>query len=133
MSYLYGDSTPSSLEVNFIDFLRDGLDFGVQLALSTDALQRERERGEMLLHAARMDVEQLEKLGAAVAAAVKPFSNGEPDGPMPRCVQAVIRSTSDVVRSEVQAVNSAHATEESKLEVTRAGERAKCVKALETL
>ena len=27
MSYLYGDSTPSPLEVNFVDFLGDCLDF----------------------------------------------------------------------------------------------------------
>jgi len=133
MSYLYGDSTPSSLEVNFIDFLRDGLDFSVQLALSTDALQRENERGEMLLHAARSDAEQLEKLGSAVASTVKSFANGQPDGPMMRCVQAIIRSTNDLVRSEIQGVNSALATEEAKLEVSRGGERGKCVKALEAL
>jgi hypothetical protein len=133
MSYLYGDSTPSSLEVNFIDFLRDGLDFGVQLALSTDALQRENERSEMLRHAARSDVEQLEKLGSAVASAVKSFSNGESDGPMARCAQAVIRSTSDLVKSEVQGVHSVSGIEESKLEVARAGERKKCVQALEAL
>jgi hypothetical protein len=133
MSYLYGDSTPSPLEVDFIDFLRDGLDFCVQLALSTDALQRESERGEMLRHAARRDVEQLEKLSSGVASAVKSFSNGESDGRMVRCAEAVLRSTSDLVKGEVQGVNSALEVEVAKLEVARAGEREKCVRALEAL
>jgi hypothetical protein len=31
MSYLYGDSTPSQLEVNFIEFLRDAVECCVQV------------------------------------------------------------------------------------------------------
>ena len=34
MSYLYGDSSPSPLESNFIDFLRMAMDFCVHVVLS---------------------------------------------------------------------------------------------------
>jgi hypothetical protein len=130
MSYLYGDSTPSPLEVNFVDFLRDSLDFCVELSLSTDGLQREAERGDALRSAARGDIDRLEKLGSGVALAVKSLSVGEGDSPTARCALAIIRSTSDRVRSDVQEVNAALETEEAKLEVARAGERQNCVKAL---
>ena len=40
MSYLYGDSTPSTLQINFIEFLRDALEFSVQV-LTADARIRE--------------------------------------------------------------------------------------------
>jgi hypothetical protein len=127
MSYLYGDSTPSTLEVDFIDFLKEGLDLCVQLALSTDGLQRQNERGNALRLAARSDIERLENLGAAAA---EHFSD-KGDGPAGRCALAVIRSTSDHIRSEIQGVNSALEIEEAKLEVARTGERENCVTALE--
>jgi hypothetical protein len=133
MSYLFGDSTPSPLEINYIDFLRDSLDFCVQLALSTDALQRQTERGDLLHQAARADIERLETLGSTVTSTVKSFSTGEGDSPLARCALAVIRSTSDLVRNEVQGVNAALEIEEAKVDVARAGEREKCVKALEAL
>src|SRR5687767_10770785 len=36
MTYLYGDSTPTELESNFLEFLRDAVDFAV-VALRADA------------------------------------------------------------------------------------------------
>src|SRR5882757_1239460 len=107
MSYLYGDSTPSPLEVNFVDFLRDCLDFSVQVALSTDALVRQNERGDVLRQSARNDIERLEKLGSGVVMAVKSVSTGDGNGPMARCALSIVRTTSDLVRSEVQGVNAA--------------------------
>jgi len=133
MSYLYGDSTPSQLEVNFVDFLRDCLDFGVAVALSTDGLRRQTQRGDVLRREARSDVDRLEKLGMGVELAVKSLSIDEGDTPTARCALTIIRSTNDLVRSEIQAVNSTLETEEARLEVARAGERASCVKALEAL
>ena len=40
MSYLYGDSSPSSLRINFIDFLRDAVEFSVAV-LAADRHVRE--------------------------------------------------------------------------------------------
>jgi hypothetical protein len=133
MTYLYGDSTPSPLEVNFVDFLRDCLDFSVQVALSTDGLLRQAERGDVLRQSARSDIDRLEKLGSAVVTAVKSVSTGDGNGPTARCALSIVRTTSDLVRSEVQSVNTALEIEEAKLELARAGERENCVKALEVL
>jgi hypothetical protein len=133
MSYLYGDSAPSSLEVNFIDFLRDSLDFCVKVAVSTDGLKRETERGEALRQATRRDVERLDKLGAAVASTIESFCNGEADVPIAGCALAVAGSTRDLVSREIQAINSALEIEEAKIAAARAAERESCVKALSAL
>src|SRR6476659_4309186 len=106
MSYLYGDSTPSSFEINFVDFLRDCLDFGVQVALSTDGLRRVTDRGHVLRREARSNIDRLEKLGTGVELAVKSLSIEEGDTPTARCALAIIRSTTDLVRNEIQRVNS---------------------------
>src|SRR5258708_5782467 len=133
MSYLFGDSTPSPLEVNFVEFLRDCLDFGVEVALSTDGLRRQTERGHLLRREAQSDVDRLEKLGTGIELAVKSLSIDEGDTPTARCALAIIRSTSDLVKNEIQGVSSTMEIEEAKLEVARAGARANCVKALEAL
>jgi len=133
MSYLFGDSTPAPLEIDLIEFLRDGLDCCVELALSTDGLRREADRAAVLRHDARMEVEQLEKLCSEVESAIKAFPGAEGDGPAARCARAVLQSTNDLVRSEVHGVNAVLQTEESKVEAARAGQRENCVKALEAL
>jgi hypothetical protein len=133
MSYLFGDSTPSPLDINFIDFLRDGLEFCVEVAASTDELQRETERGEGLRQAARSEIDRLEKLGLGVELAVQSFSPLDGDGPLVRCAVAVIQSTNDLVKNEMRAVNAALQSEEAKVEAARASKRDKCLKALEKL
>ena len=55
MSYLFGDSTPSPLEINFVDFLGDCLDFSAQLLSSTESMRREGEKGDALKRAAQAD------------------------------------------------------------------------------
>ena len=133
MMYLFGDSTRSPLKVNFIDFLRDGLDFCVDVMLSADALKKELERGDVLRHTARHDIEELEKLSTDVASAIKATFTVEGDGPVARCARAVLQSTSDLVRSEINAVSSALKKVEAKLEAAQADQRDHCFNALETL
>ena len=119
MSYLFGDSMPSPLAINFIDFLRDGLELCVELAVATDELQRETERGEALRQAARSEIDRLDKLGYAVELAVKSFSPIEGEGPVARCAMAVMQATTDLVKNETQAVNKTLHGEEAKVEAAR--------------
>src|SRR5207248_2719364 len=48
MNYLYGDSTPSPLKSNFLEFLRDDIDFGVFALLADDRIRLGREQVESL-------------------------------------------------------------------------------------
>src|SRR6266849_9918495 len=133
MSYLYGDSTPSPLEINFVDFLGDCLDFCAHVLAATENLRRESEQGDELRHAAHADAQRLERLASAVALAVKDVPTGHGDNHAANCAVAIVRATSDLVRMEVEKVNSALAGELSKVDVLCASERAGCEKALESL
>ena len=44
MEFLYGDSTPSPLTSNFLEFLRDAIDFGVFALHVDDEIATIRER-----------------------------------------------------------------------------------------
>jgi hypothetical protein len=133
MSYLYGDSTPSSLEINFVEFLGDCLDFCAQLLVSTDRMQREGEHGDSLRRAADADMARLEKLAAAVSMAVSDCSSGDADDPTVRCAAAIVRAASDLAKSEIESVSTALKHELARLDAIATDERARCAKALETL
>jgi hypothetical protein len=132
MSYLYGDSTPSPLEVNFVDFLGDCLDFCAHVLDSTENLRREAEKGEGLRRKARTEAQRLEALASSVAEAVKDVSSTH-DSHAANCAIAIVRATSDLVRKEVEQVNALLDGELSKLDALAVSERMSCEKALETL
>ena len=48
MTYLYGDSTPSTLRRNFLEFLRDALDFCVYVLQADARIQLGRARIDAL-------------------------------------------------------------------------------------
>jgi hypothetical protein len=131
MSYLYGDSTPSPLEVNFVDFLGDCLDLCAQLLVSTERMQNETTKGDALRLAADVDAHRLEKLASTVAMAVRDASAG--DDQAARCGMAIVRSSNDLVKGEIDQVKSNLGVELAKLDASMLRERQDCVKALETL
>jgi hypothetical protein len=131
MSYLYGDSTPSPLEINFVDFLGDCLDLCAQLLVSTERMRNETARGESLTRAADADAQRLEKLASTVAMAVKDASVG--DELTARCGMAIVRSSSDLVKGEIDQVGANLRSELARLDASKLRERQDCVKALETL
>jgi len=133
MGYLYGDSTPSPLEVNFFDFLRDSVDFCVQVLLSSERLRREIANGEALRRAASTDAARFERLGSAVSLALKDAYTGEGNAHVAPCAVAIIRATGDLVRTEIEQLNATCQSELAKLEAVVAREREASVQALEAL
>ena len=133
MSYLYGDSSPSTLKINFIDFLKDALDFSVQV-LAAD--RRIREGGERAVEARRAgegEVTRLEALGAQIAHAVDGAALGEANSPTARCADSVLRSSAELVRGEIDRVRAGVAADQSKVDAQAAGEREQCMQALGAL
>jgi hypothetical protein len=106
MPFLYGDSTPSTLEINYIDFLRDALDFSVQV-LGADERQGVNEtRAGELRRAAEIEVARLESFGDAITRAVEVAGNGAADSPTTQCALAVKRSAADLVLSAIDRVRA---------------------------
>jgi hypothetical protein len=133
MSYLYGDSTPSKLEGNYIEFLRDAVEFCVQVLVADQRIGQGRAQARSLEHATASEYERLQKLGGLVSKSFEGASLGTGDSATARCAAAILKSASDLVRAEAVAMRSALEAELARCEAQAAQERDGCVKALETL
>jgi hypothetical protein len=131
MSYLFGDSTPSKLEINYIEFLRDAVEFSVQVLLADQRIAAGRTHTRSLEHATAAEVERLQKLGPLVAKAFEGTPLGAADSATARCVAAISRSANDLVRAEAVRMRDALDAEIAKRDAQAAQEREGCVKALE--
>ena len=133
MSYLYGDSTPSKLEGNYIEFLRDAVEFCVQVLAADQRVGQGRAQARSLEHATASEYERLQKLGGLVSKSFEGATLGAAESATARCAAAILKSASDLVRTEAVAMRSALDAELAKREAQAGQEREGCVKALETL
>jgi hypothetical protein len=132
MTWLYGDSSKSALDVNYIDFLRHAIDFAVEVLLAEEQIAAGREQRYRLESEAEEDLVRLEALGAAVALAAV-AGGADDDSPVARCAAAMRRSAAAALKSEVSSVNSTLADQVHRIDARAARERERCVKALESL
>jgi hypothetical protein len=133
MSYLYGDSTPSALEINFIDFLRDAVDFCVQVLSADERIAEGKMRTRALENASAAEVVKLERIGALIPKAVEGAPVGDAESAAARCVAAIVRSAEELVRAAKGEVGAAFDAEVKKRDESEARDREACLKALETL
>jgi len=133
MSYLYGDSTPSTLETNYIEFLRDAVDFCVQVLLADQRVAEARARTAALDRSSAAEIDRLQQLTATVATAMAGLPPGAPESAAARCAAAIVRAADGLVRTEVAAVQAALESEQQKRDAQAAREREGCVNELERL
>jgi hypothetical protein len=131
MSYLFGDSTPSKLEINYIEFLRDAVEFSVQVLLADQRIAAGKTHTRSLEHATVAEVERLQKLGPLVAKAFEGTALGAAESAAARCAAAITRSATDLVRAEAIRMRDLLDAEIAKRDAQAAQERDGCVKALE--
>ena len=99
MSYLYGDSTPSKLEVNYVEFLRDAVESCVQVLLADQRVTEGAARTRTLDAATAAEIARLQKAGALVPKAFEGTPVGDPASATARCVATIIRAAAEVVRA----------------------------------
>jgi hypothetical protein len=133
MTFLYGDSSPSVLQVNFIEFLRDALDCSVQLLLADGRMTEGRGAGRAREAEADKSIDSVQQLAAAVAVTFKTLASASPDSPRGRCMAAILDSVDSLVKAEVANVRTGLAGAISQLEAQAARERQACTEALQTL
>jgi hypothetical protein len=133
MSYLFGDATPSQLQSNFIEFLRDALDFGVKVLAADEHLRQGVARGAELSRGTDVEVTRLEALGATVADALAPTIAGGTDTPTGKCAEAIAQAVGGITRAEIERVRSSLASELARIDAQAHQERAGCVQALQEL
>ncbi len=133
MGFLYGDSTPSPLGSNFLEFLRDALDFSVFVLAADEKIRQFHEGVRANALAADEETQRLEAFGRIVAAAIEGAPKGEPSSESSRCAVQVAGSVAEAVRASVGSVRADLASKRSQAEAEEAAERDACFQALETL
>jgi hypothetical protein len=133
MSYLYGDSTPTTLEVNFIEFLRDAVDCCVQVLLADQRIAEGATRVRALDASVTAEIARLQKVGALVPKAFEGTPLGEAASPTARCVAEIVRSAADIVSAASAAASATLQAAVTRRDADAVLEREVFVKALEAL
>lgn len=133
MAYLYGDSSASKLEVNYIELLRDALEFSVEVLLAIHKIRTwEASKRERQL-AANNDVTLLGELERGLGRVLEKLSSGQQTTPTGRCSASIGRAVASSVATEVSSVRQALADDLARIDVEIGRERTACVRALEAL
>jgi hypothetical protein len=133
MGFVYGDSTPSPLETNFLELLRDALDFSVVLLRADENIRGLLKRKHADSRAADVETERLVKFGGVVTAAIQDAQEGGAESETARCAARLVTATSEGVTASVEAVRTALAERVALTDAEEAAERETVYKALETL
>lgn len=133
MKFLYGDSTPSPLTSNFLEFLRDSLDFSVFALHVDDELASIRERHEAITHAADAEIARLEALGSDVAAAVDQADKGAADSETSRCAAQLGAASAELIAQAIAAVRERLEGQRGLITAEEGAQRDACFRALETM
>ena len=133
MSYLYGDSTPSSLEVNYIEFLRDAVDFCVHVLQADQRIAEGKATVQALERSTGAEIENVERAGALVPKAFDGALLGDPMSPAARCAAAIMQSAAELARAAAAEVRATFEAEASRRDTAAVHERETCLKALERL
>ena len=106
VAYLYGDSTESPLEINYIEFLRDALDFAVEILVADHRIHSLQEDCEERKRSAEVELGQLRQLSDRVSQAL----DAPPGGPSSsafRCAMMVRQSSDDAIKRTIGQIKQA--------------------------
>jgi len=130
MTYLFGDSSPSNLDFDYIEFLREALDFSVQVLAAHERMMQGAARAVEVRLQAEAEVKRIEGLGAALARAVEAFDIGTAESATAQCAGTLLRGAAETVRSAIDRVNGAAAGDVAALDEESRKDRERCVEAL---
>jgi hypothetical protein len=133
MKYLYGDSSASPLEYNFLQTLRETVDFGIQVLQAEQRMLLELGKAAERRAAADAELAKVEALAGLVHRTLLESSGALPESPSGRCALAIIKSAAELSRGEMERARAAFTEVFGKLEAQAAKERETCTKALERL
>lgn len=133
LSFLYGDSTPSSLQTNFLAFLGDALDVCAQVLGFDDVVTRGREDVERLPREAAEEAARLDGLVAIAREALARAPVSGPASPTMRVAGATIEYLESTVAAEKASLWSALEQELAQIPTTEQAAREGCARAFEGL
>jgi hypothetical protein len=135
LTYLYGDSSPSPLQFNFIELLKDALGFAVRLLLAELRLDEHEERGRSLERAYRREVEELDQLGQRLGGALTSYVDPETQvaSAARRCASQMARASQELLKAEHERLRAGLHGQLGKLREASLAERTACLTALEAV
>lgn len=104
--YLFGDSTESDLEINFLAFLKDVFDCIVVMLEAEHTVGANVERRKVREQQVAGMIRAVEELGKEAAAVVEPVAKEQPRAPVGRCASAISSAIRDAVAREIAQAKS---------------------------
>jgi hypothetical protein len=133
MNYLYGDSSTSTLKSNFLEFLRDAIDFSV-FVLQADAKMKDGYvRIRALSDESTAETGRLERFIRSVTTAVETGEKGDAESPTAACGKRLTALITDAHNASVEGIRQLLAEATARIEAEEAAGREACVRALGTL
>lgn len=133
MSYLYGDSTPSQLEVNYIEFLRDAMDLMVAVLRADHQSRTTQQSGATARTQAEKELESLHDFSVAVNAMLDGATGGlDPTTPTGQCANAVRSGATEAIRKTANQIKTDLQAKSGQLDAQIKRDRASCNSAIET-
>tara|TARA_R110002073_G_scaffold123819_11_gene268009 strand:+ start:66962 stop:68629 length:1668 start_codon:yes stop_codon:yes gene_type:complete len=133
MTYLYGDSSDSGLELNYIELLREFLDFAVQVMLSEHRIATSRLGADDAKRKATVELDRLRSLGAAITATLEKSKSQNTKSVTDQSIQAIHTATDATLRRAAESLKQSVANNEKELLTSRGRERAGNAKLIEPL
>src|SRR6187549_112438 len=133
MNYLYGDSTASQLKANFLEFLRDALEFCVFVLQADERIQRGREQIRRLGEQTEAETARLDRFIGNVSRAVHSGDKGDLDSPTAHCGARVAALIADAHRTTLESIRQSLAESVARIDAEEAMTRDACVRALGAL
>jgi hypothetical protein len=130
VSYLYGDSTESGLGSNFLEILRDALDFGVFVLQADESIKAGKARIVELERDATAELGRLEAFGGVVSGSIAGAEKGAEDSATARCAAQVSELLAGALRATSDAVRGRLAADVAAIDAQEAATRASCHDAL---
>ena len=133
MSYLYGDSTQSTVEMNYIEFLRDAMDLMVAVLIADHNSKTTREKASTSRGSAEKELESLHGFSNKVTKFLEEAATtAAVTGPTGRCAQTIRTASTEAIRSTANQIKTNLTNELARLESQMKVDRTGCTKAIET-
>jgi hypothetical protein len=133
MNYLYGDSTPSPLKSNFLEFLRDALDFMVFAVQADERVKQTREHISTLRTEADEEMARLDAFVALVTRTIEEAPKGGPNSPTAKLASDLVTASANTLQATSRMVREKLTADIARADAQEAAEREACFKALGVL
>jgi hypothetical protein len=133
VGYLFGDSTESGLEFNYLAFLREAVDCAVAMVECDVTLATVADRKRTREREMETELAAVAELGKRAAELVAPVAKQQADTPVGRCASAIATAIREAVERESTALRTKLATQRDELDKDGQGINARAKEAIEKL